>query len=344
MRELPPPRVAPCFLKAHGQGNDYLVFDEGAGPVLGAGLVRRICRRRRGIGADGIVVVGAEQPGRPPALRMFNPDGSEFERSGNGLRIAGVHLRLAGRAGAGAFAVETAAGRAELRVRGPDGGGAWDVRADLGPVSFPDGPPFVAPGAVGANGRAALALPPGTGRESVTAAPVSVGNPHAVLFADSWDDADVERLGPLVSAHGAFPEGVNVQFAVVTGPGEARIRIWERGVGRTASSGTSACAVVAAAVREGLIGAGPCRVEMEGGPMEVDWRPGGTVRLRGPVEVVCTGELEVQAMASRGRRPVGPQGAPVDSGARPMRARESAEAGGSGLDSPPRGVRRGGAD
>lgn len=305
MKALPPPSVAPRFLKAHGQGNDYLVFDEGAGPVLDAGLARRICRRRRGIGADGIVVVGAERPGRPPLLRMFNPDGGEFERSGNGLRIAGVHLRLAGRAGEAAFVVETPAGRAELAVRGPGAGGAWDVRVDMGPVSFPDGPPFVAPGAVGANGRAALGLPRGAGR-GVAAVPVSVGNPHAVLFGDAWDDADVERLGPLVSAHAAFPEGANVQFAVVPGPGRTRIRIWERGVGRTASSGTSACAVVAAAVREGLIEAGPCRVEMEGGPMDVDWRPGRTVRLRGPVEVACTGELDVGALGSRAREPSAP--------------------------------------
>lgn len=299
MRPLPPPSVAPRFLKAHGQGNDYLVFDEGPGPVLGAGLARRICDRRRGVGADGIVVACSVRACGPPRLRMFNPDGGEFERSGNGLRIAGVHLRRTGRAEAGPFTVETAAGPAQLDARGPGAGGVWDVRAEMGLVEFPAGPPFVAPGWVDDRGRASLPLPPDAGRDRVVAAPVSVGNPHAVLFGDSWDDGDVERIGPLVSAHEAFPEGANVQFATVRAGGELAIRIWERGVGPTASSGTSACAAVAAAAKAGLIEPGRRRVAMPGGPLEVDWRPGRPVRLRGPVEVACTGRL-AGALAVRG--------------------------------------------
>ncbi len=303
----PPPRVAPRFLKAHGQGNDYLVFDEGAGPTLSAGLARRICDRRRGVGADGIVVACAERADRPRLLRMFNPDGGEFERSGNGLRVAGVHLRRTGRAGKSPFAVETAAGPAELDVRGPGLGGAWDVRVEMGLVEFPAGPPFVAPGWVDERGRATLPLAAGAGRDRVVAAPVSVGNPHAVLFGDSWSDEDVARIGPLVSAHEAFPEGANVQFATVAADGELAIRIWERGVGRTDSSGTSACAAAAAAARAGLIEPGRCRVAMPGGPMEVDWMPGRAVRLRGPVEVACTGELAGVLAASPEDRAVAGQ-------------------------------------
>ncbi len=297
VKALPPPSVGPGFIKAHGQGNDYLVFDEGRGAMLSAALVERVCDRRRGVGADGVVVVEAPRPGREPFLRMFNPDGSEFERSGNGLRIAGVHLRRMGRAPEAVFAVATAAGRARLDVRGPGVGGVYDVRAEMGKVEFPCGPPFVAPGWVGEEGKATLPLPAGAGRERVEAVPVSVGNPHAVLFADSWEEAEVERLGPLVAGHRVFPAGANVQFASLPAGREMAVRIWERGVGRTASSGTSACAAVAAAARTGLMEPGRCRVLMEGGPMEVDWRPGGEVRLRGPVEVVCSGELEADFLA-----------------------------------------------
>ena len=141
-----PPQLGPAFFKAHGHGNDYLVLEEGEGPALTAALVRRICDRHRGPGGDGIVVVRAGWRSGEPRLRMFNPDGGEFERSGNGLRIAGVYLRRRGRVGDEPFSVVVGGDRVWLRVTGPDVRGVWDVRADMGRVTFPDGPPFVAAG------------------------------------------------------------------------------------------------------------------------------------------------------------------------------------------------------
>lgn len=278
--------MVPRFFKAHGLGNDYLVFEEGPGLVLSVSAVRRICRRRRGVGADGIVVVGAvpgeTAPESPVPLRMFNPDGGEFERSGNGLRIAGAYLRLraAARAGAarqaGSWAVTVGGDRIRLEVEGPDASGRiFDVRADMGRVRFPtDG-----------------ALRLRAGGTLLDVVPVSVGNPHAVIFGQGWTTEDVDRLGPLVAVHPAFPEGTNVQFAAPPEGGEMAVGVWERGVGRTASSGTSACAAAAAAVRTGLASPGAMRVVMEGGVMEVDVAKDWTARLRGPVEAVCFGEL-----------------------------------------------------
>lgn len=293
--------MAARFFKAHGLGNDYLVFDElafddGPGVVLSAPAVQRICRRRRGVGADGIVVVGAlptdAAPDSPVLLRMFNPDGGEFERSGNGLRIAGAYLRL--RAGSRApppvqtLDVSVGGDRIRLEVAGPDASGrVFDVRAEMGRVRFPtDG---------------ALRLRAGGTR--LDPIPVSVGNPHAVLFGDGWATEDVDRLGPLVAVHSAFPQGTNVQFATPPVDGETEVRVWERGVGRTASSGTSACAVAAAAVRTGLASPGPARVIMEGGVMEVDVAEDWTVRLRGPVEAVCFGELAPGETVGSGANP-----------------------------------------
>ena len=307
----PRPSVVPRFFQAHGHGNDYLVFDEGPGPVLSPAMVRRICVPRRGVGADGIVVAEAVPRGAEARLRMFNPDGGEFERSGNGLRIAGVYLRREGRAGSAPFPVTvggdlSGGDRVWLEVAGPGADGAWDVRVEMGCAGFPDGPPFVAEGWLGSGGRVALGLPPGPsgGREAeLEAVPVSVGNPHAVIFGDRpWSEAEVGRLGPLVVAHEAFPEGTNVQFAWVPGDGAraskgapveavVHVAIWERGVGRTESSGTSACAAAVAAVREGALPPGPIRVAMAGGEMEVEVGPDWAVRLRGPVEEVCVGEL-----------------------------------------------------
>ena len=291
-------RVLPRFFKAHGHGNDYLVLEEGDGPLLTPLLIRRVCHRHRGAGADGLVVVERGAEGAPARLRMFNPDGGEFERSGNGLRIAGVYLRREGRVGDGPFRVEVAGDEVGLDVAGPDAGGAWDVRADMGRVEFPRGPPFVAPGRVGGGGVVALRLEsPGGGTGRVEVMPVSVGNPHAVAFRESWRRPDVEHYGPLITAHAAFPAGTNVQFAEAPAGHRIAIRIWERGVGMTSASGTSACAAVAAAVRSGFMAPGRSKVLMEGGSMEVEVGADWSVRLRGPVEEVCTGELTAGFLA-----------------------------------------------
>ncbi len=290
-----PLRILPGFFKAHGHGNDYLVFEEGNGVALTVGLVRRICDRHRGPGADGIVVVeasgGGAAKGEEVRLRMFNPDGGEFERSGNGLRIAGVFLRRRGRVGEGWFPVVVGGERVRVRVPGTGVGGVWDASVEMGRVAFPSGPPFVAVGAVGERGRVSLALPSpdGAGEVRMRAVPVSVGNPHAVVFGRRRSRAEVEHYGPLIGGAPAFPRGTNVQFVEVGGG--IRARIWERGVGWTAASGTSACAVVAAAVKAGLIPFGRVAVRMEGGVMEVELDEDWAARLHGPVEEVCEGVL-----------------------------------------------------
>ncbi|MDE2803911.1 MAG: diaminopimelate epimerase [Gemmatimonadota bacterium] len=285
-------RILPRFFKAHGHGNDYLVFEQGDGPLLTPLLIRRICHPHRGPGADGLVVVESAQAGSPATLRMFNPDGREFERSGNGLRIAGVYLSRVEKTDTGPFPVEVAGDEVWLDVSGPDAEGLWDVSADMGRVEFPSGPPFLALGLLEDGGTVSLALStPEGGDARVRVMPVSVGNPHAVAIRKGWSRREVDHYGPLISAHPAFPRGTNVQFAEFPVGGRIAIRIWERGVGATSASGTSACAAVAAAVKSGLVPGGRTIVRMEGGNMEVELGGDWSVRLRGPVEEVCTGEL-----------------------------------------------------
>ncbi len=295
-----PPAVSPRFFKAHGQGNDYLVVEDGPGPVLSEALVRRICDRHRGPGADGLVVVersgdgrAGPAPGRrdgvgglpPTRLRMFNPDGSEFERSGNGLRIVGVYLDRRLDARGARLPVIVGGDQLWVRVLGSDGQGTHDVELDMGLVAVPASPR-------GASVTLALPGPHGAAEdENVRVVPVSLGNPHAVAFRESWTDADVDHYGPLICSHEAFPHGTNVQFAEIPEGSVVSIRIWERGVGRTLSSGTSACAAVAAAVRSGMMDPGPATVVMEGGDMRVSLASDWTARLRGPVQEVCSGEL-----------------------------------------------------
>lgn len=308
-------RILPRFFKAHGHGNDYLVFEQGDGPLLTRRLIRRICHPHRGPGADGLVVVESARAGSPATLRMFNPDGGEFERSGNGLRIAGVYLTRVERQGTGPFPVEVAGDEVWLDVSGPDAEGLWDVSADMGRVEFPVGPPFLAPGRWESGGPVTLRLStPDGGDACVEVMPVSVGNPHAVAIRKTWSRREVEHYGPLISAHPAFPRGTNVQFAELPVDGRIAIRIWERGVGSTSASGTSACAAVAAAVKSGLAPGGRTVVLMEGGNMDVEIAADWSVRLRGPVEEVCTGELTTAFLRAHSNQQDDPDGQKEDVG------------------------------
>ena len=262
----PPPRLAPSFFKAHGLGNDYLVFEEGDGWSATPASVRSVCDRYMGVGSDGIVVLLAGGEDRVYPSRMFNPDGSEFERSGNGLRILASYIhRTRGRS---AF-VSVEMGRALT--------GAAAVELD--------------PGAFGKDGRLA-----GPGGEALDVVPVSVGNPHLVVLVDEPTEALLEGLGPFLATHPALANGANVQLARPGSGSDVEALIWERGVGRTSASGTSACAVAVAAVARGLKPAGELTVRMPGGALSVTVSSQLDVVLRGPVEEVFTGSLTAAAL------------------------------------------------
>ena len=287
-----PPRASAAFFKGHGLGNDYLVFFPGDDWPVTPEAVRAVCDPHRGVGADGIVVVAASSeadpasPGSGPVveLRMFNPDGGEFERSGNGLRVAAAALRYRSLVSGDAFVALTKGGEAVLRIHGSPRPGVLDTSAELGTA-------HVGPRAVGLDPEA---LPDGLldhrGRGPLPVVPVSVGNPHLVVFTDDLSDAALEDVGPVFAAHPSLESGANVQLARVDSDG-LRIRIWERGVGRTSASGTSASAVVVAAVATGRLPAGQHDVGMDGGVFRVDVDEGLRVILRGPVEEVFVGEL-----------------------------------------------------
>ncbi len=288
-----PPMVGAAFFKAHGHGNDYLVFSAGDDLALTTQAIQTLCDRWRGVGGDGVVVVGPSGDGAVASLRMFNPDGSEFERSGNGLRIAALYLFDRGLVGHDPFLVTVSGDDVRMCV---GEGRIPAIRAEMGPVEFPTGPPFVEAGSLAADGKLAL---PGSFR----VLPVSVGNPHAVVFGESWTRTDLERLGPLVSSHEAFPQGTNVQLVDQVGDQALSMLIWERGVGRTASSGTSACAAAAAAVKSGRLEPGSVTVGMEGGQFRVAVGVDYAVALEGPVQAVCWGEVDARLIASAGDPP-----------------------------------------
>lgn len=298
----PPPTLSKRFYKAHGLGNDYLVFEEGDAWTASPAMVRSVCNRYHGVGADGIVALLGDRTGDVYRLRMFNPDGSEFERSGNGLRILGSYLARLARAGARAggppYTVLVGGNRLTLDLHGAEGP-VFDVSADMGRARTGADAVRLDPSALDHEGRMA-----GPNGRRLRVVPVSVGNPHLVVLVEDPSESELALVGPFLSEHPALAAGANVQLAAVGGAGtrECHAVIWERGVGRTASSGTSSCAVAVAAVSAGLAEPGLLTVRMPGGDLRVDVSAELDVVLRGPVEEICAGELSA-AWIDRAARP-----------------------------------------
>jgi diaminopimelate epimerase len=259
------------IIKAHAYGNDFLYVATAEVERLDPSvLARRLCDRHRGVGGDGLILYELTPGGA--RMRLVNADGSQAELSGNGLRaLAAIVVRH--RSGHGqsisSVRIDTDAGPRDLTLT---------IRAD---------PRFTF--------RASMGVPAGLRRqrleaagETVEASVFSIGNPQCVLLGPLPDDERFARLGPALERHPAFPKGTNVEFVQVESPGRVRIRIWERGVGPTESSGTGACASAIAAIAHGS--AAP-RVEViaPGGSQIVEWDGAGEVWLTGWAELVWEG-------------------------------------------------------
>jgi diaminopimelate epimerase len=272
------------FTKGHGLGNDYLVMDErDVDFPLGPAAIQWICHRNWGVGSDGILLRTGSRVA-DVGLRIFNPDGSEAEKSGNGLRIFAKYLWERGGLQRSPMRIETKGGIVEA-VCHVAGERVDQVTVEMGHATFraPEIP-------MHGPDREVVAVPLQVGDRFLTVTCVSVGNPHCVVFTEKLDDDEVRQLGPRIETHPSFPNRTNVQFARVLGRDRLEIRIWERGAGWTLASGSSSCAVAAAAVKNGLVG-GRLTIQSPGGELGVDVREDWSIRLRGPVAEVCEGTL-----------------------------------------------------
>lgn len=272
------------FVKSHGLGNDYIVLDGSKiSFALGPDVIRLLCHRNYGIGSDGILLLTPPQ-GSDFGLRIFNPDGSEAEKSGNGLRIFAKFLFEHGYTREKRFKVDTLGGvvEAELEV---EEGRVKSVAVEMGKATFLS---TLIP--VAGEEREVVREELRVNGEILRFTGVSVGNPHCVVFVDELDEAYLKKAGPLIENHKIFPERTNVQFAKVISPSLVEILIWERGAGFTLASGSSSCAVAAACVRNGLT-EGKLTVKMPGGELDIEVREDWTIRMKGPVEEVCSGSL-----------------------------------------------------
>jgi diaminopimelate epimerase len=271
------------FEKWQALGNDYLILEAGSLPwELTAARVRRICDPHFGLGSDGVLLLSrSSDPAHVAELRIFNPDGSEAELSGNGAREAILYLRRHGWTAEDTFSVLTAAGPVTPTITSERTCSVEMGRAATASKDFPSGP---------ADGRGALAA---AGREWEFQH-VSIGNPQcAIVVGEELEDLDLGEVGPGIEGHELFPNRTNVSFLRIDGS-RVRARIFERGVGETLSSGTGASG---AAVTAFLLGApSPVAVELDGGELEVGISPELDVTLTGWAEPVCSGELSPELL------------------------------------------------
>lgn len=269
----------------HGLGNDYVyvsTFDQPEPADVGA-LARAVSDRHFGIGGDGLILITPSSTA-DARMRMFNLDGFEGEMCGNGVRCVAKYVHDHGIARKPRLTIETGRGILTLDLE-IQNGRAEKIRVDMGtpilesariPTTLPGDPPIDAPIVI-------------DGRDyRVTA--VSMGNPHSIVYVDDVDAFPLERLGPLFENHPVFPRRINAHFVQVLGPGEVRMRTWERGSGITLACGTGACSVAVAGV---LTGRTTRRLlaHLPGGDLELEWpAQDAPVFMTGPAAEVFSGE------------------------------------------------------
>ncbi len=271
------------FEKWQALGNDYLIVEADELPwELTAPRVRLLCDPHFGVGSDGVLLLSrSDDPGLVASLRIFNPDGSEAELSGNGAREAILYLRRHGWTEEDVFTIGTVAGPITPTITSERACSVEMGRASTVSKDFPPGPP---------EGRGSLTA---AGREWAFQH-VSIGNPQcAIEVGDEVEDLDLAAIGPAIEGHELFPNRTNVSFYAVDGS-RVRARIFERGVGETLSSGTGASGAAIAAFLAGA--SSPIVVGLDGGELEVEISDELDVRLSGWAEPVCSGELSVELL------------------------------------------------
>jgi len=279
------------FVRSHGLGNDYLVVDGAAFSVpLSPANIRRICDRHSGVGSDGILELVPPPEGFDAAVRILNPDGSEAEKSGNGVRIFAKFCIDHGYADAAKeLRIHTLGGavRASVVARTPDG---TRLHVDMGKASFrrKDLPMLGA--------QECVDEPLTVGDREFRVVCVSMGNPHVVVLDAPFTRETAMHYGPLIENHELFPKRTNVQFIRVKDRGCVEALIWERGAGWTMASGSSACAVAAACVRTGRTDRS-VDVSMPGGILQVSVEESWEIYQTGQAQEIAIGRLSADLLS-----------------------------------------------
>jgi diaminopimelate epimerase len=259
------------FLKMHGLGNDFVIFDARETPLgMDEARARTLADRRTGIGCDQLIVLEPSDAA-DVRMRIWNSDGGEVESCGNASRCVAALI-------GGDCTIETAGGL--LSASSTDGAATVDMGEprfgwDEIPLAYPMDTDH---------------MPVGW-EELRDPAAVNVGNPHVIFFVADAEAVSLERLGPQIEQDPLFPERVNVNVASLD-DGALRLHVWERGAGLTQACGTGACATAVAAIRRKLV-TSPVEVRLPGGALTIAWAPGETIRMSGPAAHAFSGEVEL---------------------------------------------------
>jgi diaminopimelate epimerase len=278
------------FTKFQGFGNDYIIFEEEAlaGVRSLNDLARAVCDRHYGAGADGIVVLSrSKEEGADFNARIFNVDGSEAGLSGNGTRCAVAYLYYQGLWRDEALRLHTRSGIKLYRLRETVSRGHYWFESELGRPRFDSAS---IPMSTDVPLERVVDYPLVVEGETYHVTALQVGNPNCAVFVEDFEQLDWRRVGRALESHAQFPERTNVEFVRVRDRANLELRIWERGVGETKSSGTCSCAAMVACVMKGLIDR-RATVWMEGGHAEILWRePDNEVVLTGRADLVYSGD------------------------------------------------------
>ena len=274
------------FVKSHGLGNDYIVMDlKKINFKLDKKRIKEICHRNYGIGADGILLL-VNSKKADFGLKIYNPDGTEAEKSGNGLRIFSKYLYDYKYTKKRNFLIETKGGivHSEVILKNKK---VKDVKVDMGVASFESKKiPVKTKNKYSINQKIKVK------NQSFTYSSVTVGNPHCVIFLKNTSKDLALKFGRLIEENKLFPKRTNVQFAQIISKNKVKIEIWERGAGYTLASGSSSCGVVSVGYKLGLLSE-KVEVIMPGGKLYIEIDKDYKLIMKGPVEEICNGQLKL---------------------------------------------------
>jgi diaminopimelate epimerase len=274
--------MAVHFKKYHGLGNDYLVIDPNVQDFeMTEANIRLICDRNFGVGSDGILY-GPRFENDLPVLRIFNPDGSEAEKSGNGLRIFAKYLFEKKYVRSQSFRIKTLGGIVDVQVQDKTAG---LIRINMGKVTFISNEIPVA-----GNRREVVNEPLDINGAEYKVTCLSIGNPHCVIPMQEVSEEKARAIGPFVENHKMFPNRINMQIVRMIDRANIDIRIWERGAGYTLASGSSSCAAAAASHKLGFVD-NDITVHMPGGTLRIEIGDDGRIHMTGPVEGTFEGRF-----------------------------------------------------
>jgi diaminopimelate epimerase len=278
------------FVKSHGLGNDYIVINQSEIEFeLTEKAIQKICDVHYGIGSDGILLKVPSLKANF-GLRILNPDGSEAEKSGNGLRIFAKYLYDYKIANTAVFTIETAGGLVQAEVVEEINGKAQSIKVDMGKAVFSSSE-------IPVNYDSLECIDETLHLEykDYKISCVSVGNPHCVILTNELNEKEVKTFGPQIENSPIFPNRINVQFAKVLSENEVEIMIWERGAGWTLASGSSSCAVASVMVKKGLMQPN-LTVKMPGGNLKIEIDRLWNIRMTGAVREIANGRLSKELL------------------------------------------------